>query len=326
MFNSNDHVGAAILNYMDVEDQYCKMRWNLSFREKVAAKEFESSIVFPESPGFHINEFYKLHQVLGSGSYGDTYLCSDIETGHLYACKSIAKENLNSQELVDNVRREVHILERLRHQPHIVTIYDVFEEEEKIHVIMELCSGGELFEFMVGRGPSSEAEAAQIMGSIVTSIEACHSKGVIHRDLKPENILLVNKNDPVEIKLIDFGMSAMFSDDSNTFGDMVGTPAYIAPEVFRGQHGREVDIWSAGVVLYMLLSGSWPFEGNTNEEIYANIQKGRLDMTSNVWQNISTGAKDLINGMLTRSPKWRPSASEVLSHPWMRQYCVRGAL
>lgn len=316
---TGDLVGAALRNYMDMEDQYCKMP-SYCAKKMLPMESTACRVVFPENPGFHINEFYKMHQLLGAGLYGTTYLCSDIETGFLYACKSISKENLASQEAVNRVRREVHILGRLRHQPNIVTIYDVFEDKEKIHVIMELCAGGELFEFMVGRGgPCSEVEASRIMRSVVTGIEACHSMGVIHRDVKLENILLVNKDDPGEVKLIDFGMSALFTDDSNTFGDLVGSPSYIAPEVFRGRHGREVDIWSAGVVLYMLLSGSWPFNGKTTEEMFANIQYARLDITSTVWQNISTNAKDIVCGMLARTPKWRLTASEFLCHPWMRQ-------
>lgn len=158
----------------------------------------------------HLKEFYNLGEKLGNGQFGTTFLCTEKTTGKKYACKSIAKRKLITQEDVDDVRREIEIMHHLSGQPNIISIKGSYEDAVAVHVVMELCKGGELFDRIVKRGHYSERKAAELTRTIVGVIEACHSLGVMHRDLKPENFLFVDDEEDSPIKTIDFGLSTFF--------------------------------------------------------------------------------------------------------------------
>ncbi|XP_074565936.1 calcium-dependent protein kinase 26-like [Curcuma longa] len=267
-------------------------------------------------PTPNILNLYALGRKLGQGQFGTTYLCTELATGMEYACKSIAKRKLISKEDVEDVRREIQILHHLSGHKNVVTIKGAFEDAQFVHIVMELCAGGELFDRIIERGHYSERKAAELIRIIVGVIEACHSLGVMHRDLKPENFLLVNRDDDSSLKLIDFGLSVFFK-PGQIFTDVVGSPYYVAPEVLCKRYGPEADVWTAGVILYILLSGVPPFWAETQQGIFEAVIKGVIDFDSDPWPLISESAKDLIRKMLHSPPSERLTAHQVLSHPWI---------
>lgn len=264
----------------------------------------------------NIRDLYNLGRKLGQGQFGTTYLCVENATGTEYACKSISKRKLISKEDVEDVRREIQIMHHLAGHKNIVTIKGAYEDSLYVHIVMELCAGGELFDRIIQRGHYSERKAAELTRIIVGVVEACHSLGVMHRDLKPENFLLVNKDDDFSLKAIDFGLSVFFK-PGQVFTDVVGSPYYVAPEVLLKHYGPEADVWTAGVILYILLSGVPPFWAETQQGIFDSVLKGHIDFESDPWPVISNSAKDLIRRMLCSRPADRLTAHEVLCHPWI---------
>ncbi|CAN6881088.1 unnamed protein product [Brassica oleracea var. botrytis] len=264
----------------------------------------------------NIRDLYTLSRKLGQGQFGTTYLCTELATGVDYACKSISKRKLISKEDVEDVRREIQIMHHLAGHGNIVTIKGAYEDSLYVHIVMELCAGGELFDRIIQRGHYSERKAAELTKIIVGVVEACHSLGVMHRDLKPENFLLVNKDDDFSLKAIDFGLSVFFK-PGQIFTDVVGSPYYVAPEVLLKRYGPEADVWTAGVILYILLSGVPPFWAETQQGIFDAVLKGYIDFDSDPWPVISDSAKDLIRRMLSSKPGERLTAHEVLRHPWI---------
>ncbi|RYR00868.1 hypothetical protein Ahy_B07g088963 isoform C [Arachis hypogaea] len=264
----------------------------------------------------NIRDLYTLGRKLGQGQFGTTYLCTENSTNIEYACKSISKRKLISKEDVEDVRREIQIMHHLAGHKNIVTIKGAYEDPLYVHIVMELCSGGELFDRIIQRGHYTERKAAELTKIIVGVVETCHSLGVMHRDLKPENFLLVNKDDDFSLKAIDFGLSVFFK-PGQVFTDVVGSPYYVAPEVLLKHYGPEADVWTAGVILYILLSGVPPFWAETQQGIFDAVLKGHIDFDSDPWPLISDSAKDLIRKMLCSRPSERLTAHEVLCHPWI---------
>nr|XP_043626550.1 calcium-dependent protein kinase 26-like [Erigeron canadensis] len=264
----------------------------------------------------NIRDLYTLGQKLGQGQFGTTYLCTDNATGINYACKSISKRKLISKEDVEDVRREIQIMHHLAGHKNIVTIKGAYEDLLYVHIVMELCNGGELFDRIIERGQYSERKAAELTKIIVGVVEACHSLGVMHRDLKPENFLLINKDDDFSLKAIDFGLSVFFK-PGQVFTDVVGSPYYVAPEVLLKHYGPEADVWTAGVILYILLSGVPPFWAETQQGIFDAVLKANIDFESDPWPLISDSGKDLIEKMLCSQPSSRLTAHQVLCHPWI---------
>ncbi|OIW02942.1 hypothetical protein TanjilG_29718 [Lupinus angustifolius] len=257
----------------------------------------------------NIRDLYTLGRKLGQGQFGTTYLCTHNSTSLQYACKSISKRKLISKEDVEDVRREIQIMHHLAGHNNIVTIKGAYEDPLYVHIVMELCSGGELFDRIIQRGHYTERKAAQLTKIIVGVVEACHSLGVMHRDLKPENFLLVNKDHDFSLKAIDFGLSVFFK-PGQVFTDVVGSPYYVAPEVLLKHYGPEADVWTAGVILYILLSGVPPFWAETQQGIFDAVLKGHIDFDSDPWPLISDSGKDLIRKMLCSRPSERLTAHE----------------
>jgi calcium-dependent protein kinase len=264
-------------------------------------------------------ELYTLGRKLGEGQFGITYLCTENATGLEYACKCIPKRKLISEEEIENVGREIEVMYHLAGHPNVVTIKGAHEDATAVYLVMELCEGGELFDRIIERGTYTEAKAAQLTRAIVGVVEACHSSGVVHRDLKPENFLFVTMHEDSVLKAADFGSSRFF-EPGDVFNEIVGSPFYVAPEVLERHYGPEADIWSAGVMLYVLLSGAPPFWAETVQGIFEEIMKGEPpSFAADPWPNISEGAKDLVRKMLNPNPKQRITASEVLQHSWIRE-------
>ncbi|KAB2082345.1 hypothetical protein ES319_A05G191700v1 [Gossypium barbadense] len=269
-------------------------------------------------PYVDITSLYDLRKELGRGQFGITYLCIEKATKREYACKSISRRKLTTDKDVDDVRREISILQHLTGQPNIVEFKGAYEDARNLHLVMELCSGGELFDRITAKRSYSERQASSICRQIMNVVHACHFMGVMHRDLKPENFLMVSKDEDSQIKATDFGLS-VFIEEGRMYKDLVGSPYYVAPEVLQRKYGKEIDVWSAGVILYILLSGVPPFWGETDKEIFKAVSEGNLDLKSQPWPTISEGAKDLIRKMLARDPKKRITAAQALEHPWMKE-------
>ncbi|KAF3567808.1 hypothetical protein DY000_02014101, partial [Brassica cretica] len=264
-------------------------------------------------PLVEFKKLFKLREELGKGGFATTYMCQEISTGRSFACKSIPKRNLTSQEAV---KTEIEIMENLSGVSNIVQFHASYEDKNFVHIVMELCRGGELFDRIDALVKShryyTEKDAAGIFKSIVNAVQICHSMNVIHRDVKPENFLFSSDDEESsKLKAIDFGCS-VYIKEGVELKEKVGSLYYTAPEVLREEsYGKEIDIWSAGVILYILLSGSPPF-GNDDE-----IKKGIIDFDSQPWPCISVGAKDLIKRMLNKNQKERISAENILEHPWI---------
>ncbi|PON51502.1 GPCR kinase [Parasponia andersonii] len=265
-----------------------------------------------------VKQFYSIGKELGRGQFGVTYLCTENSTGRQYACKSISKRKLVSKNDKDDIRREIQIMQHLSGQPNIVEFKGVYEDKQSVHLVMELCAGGELFDRIIAKGHYSERAAASICRAIVKVVHICHFMGVMHRDLKPENFLLSSKNENALLKATDFGLS-VFIEDGKVYRDIVGSAYYVAPEVLKRRYGKEIDVWSAGVILYILLSGVPPFWAETEKGIFDSILQGEIDFHSQPWPSISSSAKDLVRKMLTQDPKKRITSAEVLEHPWIRE-------
>ncbi|KAK3432049.1 hypothetical protein EUGRSUZ_E04057 [Eucalyptus grandis] len=269
-------------------------------------------------PFEEIKQHYTLGKELGRGQFGITYLCTEKSTGQTYACKSILKRKLLSKGDRDDMKREIQIMQHLSGQPNIVEFRGAYEDRYSVHVVMELCAGGELFDRILAKGHYTERAAASICRAIVNVVHICHFMGVMHRDLKPENFLLASKDEGAMLKATDFGLS-VFIEEGKVYRDIVGSAYYVAPEVLHRRYGKEIDIWSAGVILYILLSGVPPFWAETEKGIFNAILQGEIDFVSDPWPSISDGAKDLIRKMLTQDPKKRVTSAQVLEHPWLKE-------
>ncbi|KAG2677139.1 hypothetical protein I3843_12G086900 [Carya illinoinensis] len=265
-----------------------------------------------------VRSTYTFGRELGRGQFGVTYLVIHKRTGEKFACKSIATRKLINRDDMDDVRREVQIMHHLTGHRNIVELKGAYEDRHSVNLVMELCAGGELFDRIIAKGHYSERAAAGLFRQMVTVVQNCHSMGVMHRDLKPENFLFLNKDEDSPLKATDFGLSVFYK-PGDVFKDLVGSAYYVAPEVLRRNYGTEADIWSIGVILYILLSGVPPFWGENEQSIFDAILRGHIDFSSDPWPSISSSAKDLVKKMLQENPKERLSSLQVLHHPWMRE-------
>ncbi|KAF8050457.1 hypothetical protein N665_1962s0002 [Sinapis alba] len=259
-----------------------------------------------------IDDDYVFGPNIGKGKFGSVRICRSKHNGNDFACKTLKKGE-------ETVHREVEIMQHLSGHSRVVTLHAVYEESDCFHLVMELCSGGRLIDQMVKEGRYSEHRAANIFKDLMLVINYCHEMGVVHRDIKPENILLTAAG---KIQLADFGL-AMRIAKGQTLSGLAGSPAYVAPEVLSESYSEKVDVWSAGVLLYALLSGVLPFKGDSLDAIFEAIKKVKLDFNSGVWESVSKPARDLLSRMLTRDESARITADEVLRHPWILFYTDR---
>ncbi|KAM0913098.1 hypothetical protein ACQ4PT_012372 [Festuca glaucescens] len=247
---------------------------------------------------------------LGRDEFGVTRLATDRgATRERLACKSIPKARLRTAVDVADVRQEVAIMASLPDHPTLVRMRAAYEEDDAVHIVMELCDGGELFDMIVARGRYTERAAEEAARTVAEVVRACHAHGVMHPYLKPENFLYAGKNEDAQLKAIDFY--------GERFSENVGSPYYMAPEVLRRNYGPEADIWSAGVILYILLCGVPPFWAETEQGVARSILKGVLDFEREPWPRISDSAKSLVRQMLEMDPRKRLTARQVLEYPWL---------
>ncbi|KAJ8599799.1 hypothetical protein CTAYLR_003985 [Chrysophaeum taylorii] len=260
-------------------------------------------------------------RVLGEGHFGTVRLCSlRSDPKQRFAVKTITKRRVTRPEML---KAEVAIMMKVRH-PNIIRVIEIFEERELLHIVTELCTGGELFDRIIKRSPEafSEWSAAVVLRQILDAVNYCHSltPPVAHRDLKPENFLFKDTSDNSIIKVIDFGLSKLGGDvEMESF---VGTPYYVAPEVISRGYTLKCDIWSIGVIAYILFCGYPPFYGDTDRELYRRIMSGKFPFPSPEWDEVSEEAKDLVRTMLNKDDAQRPTAREAMDHPFFKMHGV----
>ena len=270
-----------------------------------------------------IRDFYKIDKknLLGDGSFGSVRRVLHKKTGVVRACKMIDKSKISSPERLD---QEIEILTKLDH-PNVLKLYEYFEDKKYVYLITELCKGGELFELAIDDELITEGEASLIFRQILLAINYCHKMNIVHRDLKPENFLIEEKAKKdggyPQLKIIDFGLSKIMKQHNTgsleKMNSIVGTMYYMSPEVLAGSYDKSCDIWSAGCILYVLLCGYPPFNGEDDKEILKNVLKGEFKFFDKPWANISKECKDLIKKMITK-PEKRLTAQECLDHKWFK--------
>ena len=276
-------------------------------------RRFSSSLelYLPSSFVGEVTKWYVFGPALGYGQYGTVRLAHNIyHPEEQFAIKTISFKRLGTT--LEHIRREIAILFSLDH-PNIIRLYEVYEEAKYFHLVTEYCSGGELFDRLVSKGHYPEAEAAFLLRKILGAVSYLHSRGVCHRDLKPENFMFESG----ELKLIDFGLAAKVEEHSvEEMHSQVGTAFYVAPEVLKGKYNFKCDIWSVGIILYLMITGTAPYPAQHSEELFNAISTFKLDVNSVVLSQASPEVRDLLSLLLSRNPDDRPTAQEALNHPW----------
>ncbi|MCJ8746934.1 hypothetical protein PDJAM_G00147570 [Pangasius djambal] len=277
----------------------------------------------------NVQDHYEIGEELGSGQFAVVRKCRKKSTGYEYAAKFIKKRRSKSSRRgvsKEDIEREVSILKQIQH-PNVITLHDVFENKNEVILILELVAGGELFDFLAEKESLSEEEATEFLKQILDGVNYLHSKHIAHFDLKPENIMLLNRSVPhPRIKLIDFGLAHKI-DFSNDFKNIFGTPEFVAPEVVNYEPlGLEADMWSVGVITYILLSGASPFLGENKQETLANVSAVDYEFDEEYFSNTSSLAKDFIARLLIKDPKKRMTIQDSLQHPWIKPKDTQQAL
>jgi len=267
-----------------------------------------------------INLHYDMGREIGSGHFSTVYAATRKDDGVRVAVKAIDKDSVEFKpNLLD---REVSILGRVKH-PNIIALLEVFDNDDYFYMVLEYVTGGELFDQIVRRGRYSEKDAANVIKEITEAVKYLHEEhGIAHRDLKPENLLCATDADDAPVKIADFGLSKIVS-DSDILATACGTPGYVAPEVLlpKDEHGytTEVDLWSIGVISYILLCGFPPFYDEEMPRLFKQIINADFSFPSPYWDDVSDGAKDLINRLLVKSPAERYTCQDVLDHAWIKE-------
>ncbi|XP_058204859.1 CDPK-related kinase 1-like isoform X1 [Rhododendron vialii] len=266
---------------------------------------------------------YEMEEEVGRGHFG--YTCSaKAKKGSLkgqdVAVKVIPKSKMTTAIAIEDARREVKMLRALTGHRNLVQFYDAYEDDSNVYIVMELCTGGELLDRILSRGGKySEDDAKEVMVQILSVVSYCHLQGVVHRDLKPENFLFTSKDEHSPLKAIDFGLSDYVKPDER-LNDIVGSAYYVAPEVLHRSYGPEADMWSIGVIAYILLCGSRPFWARSESGIFRAVLKAEPSFDEAPWPSLSSEAVDFVKRLLNKDYRKRLTASQALSHPWLANY------
>ncbi|KAM0057912.1 putative protein kinase CAMK-CDPK family [Helianthus debilis subsp. tardiflorus] len=269
----------------------------------------------------HFGSKYEVGEEVGRGHFGNTCKAKVKKgefKGQEVAVKIIPKSKMTTAISIEDVRREVKILKALSGHENLVKFYDAYEDHDNVYVVMELCEGGELLDRILSRGGKyTEDDAKVVLMQILNVVAFCHLQGVVHRDLKPENFLFTSKDENSQLKAIDFGLSDFVKPDER-LNDIVGSAYYVAPEVLHRSYSTEADVWSIGVIAYILLCGSRPFWARTESGIFRAVLKSHPSFDEVPWPTLSSEAKDFVKRLLNKDPRKRMTAAQALSHPWIR--------
>ncbi|XP_037719529.1 calcium/calmodulin-dependent protein kinase type 1 isoform X2 [Drosophila subpulchrella] len=284
------------------------------FGKKDSGKKAKAKDIRELNKQVSIEEKYNLHGLLGTGAFSEVRLAESKETpGDHFAVKIIDKKALKGKE--ESLENEIRVLRRLTH-PNIVQLLETYEDKSKVYLVMELVTGGELFDRIVEKGSYTEKDASHLIRQILEAVDYMHEQGVVHRDLKPENLLYYSPDDDSKIMISDFGLSKM--EDSGIMATACGTPGYVAPEVLAQKpYGKAVDVWSIGVISYILLCGYPPFYDENDANLFAQILKGEFEFDSPYWDEISESAKHFIKNLMCVSVEMRYTCKQALAHAWI---------
>lgn len=267
-----------------------------------------------DAKGSVLMQRYELGKLLGQGTFAKVYHARNLVTGMSVAIKVIDKEKILKVGMIDQIKREISVMRLVRH-PHVVELYEVMASKTKIYFVMEYAKGGELFH-KVAKGKLKEDVARRYFQQLISAVDYCHSRGVCHRDLKPENLLLDENGN---LKVSDFGLSALAESkrQDGLLHTTCGTPAYVAPEVInrKGYDGSKADIWSCGVILYVLLAGYLPFHNSNLMEMYRKIGKGEFKFPN--W--FAPDVRRLLSKILDPNPNTRISMTKIMESSWFRK-------
>lgn len=260
-------------------------------------------------------KIYIKEKLLGEGSFGSVWLVKHSITGKQYAMKIIQKSPYSDTKQIIN---EIEILKQLDH-PNILKVLEFHLDVDKFYIITDYCKEGELFNEISEKQIFTEKQTEFIIYQVLQAVRYCHKMKVLHRDLKPENIMITEREPDglLHVKIIDFGTAKLF-DDGKKQKAMVGSSYYMAPEVIRGKYDEQCDLWSVGVIMYIMLVGTPPFNGDDDDEILNEVLKGKYDTTCSKYQSLSANAKDLMTSLLKLNPSERITAEQALAHPWFR--------
>lgn len=259
---------------------------------------------------------YDIGDKLGAGAFGTVHLGKHRASGTLRAVKSIQKAKTEQQQALDN---EIMLMKQVDH-PNIVRIFEVFQDNNFVHLVMELCTGGELLDKLIEELGFSERQASFVMEQVLGAVSHLHAFSICHRDLKPQNFLIHEKGLPIDkciVKVADFGLSRSVK-DGKVLTSPVGSPAYTAPEVLKGSYVQTCDLWSCGVITYVLLTASLPFTGNNDADVLAKVIEGSYSLDGDAWRLVSEDAKDFVRNLMTVDPDARYNARQALEHRWIR--------
>ncbi|XP_071624306.1 calcium/calmodulin-dependent protein kinase type 1G isoform X2 [Heliangelus exortis] len=260
----------------------------------------------------NIRKTFIFMEALGSGAFSEVFLVKHRSTGKLFALKCIKKSPLTRDSSLDN---EIAVLRKIKHE-NIVTLEDIYESTTHYYLVMQLVSGGELFDRILERGVYTEKDASVVIHQVLTAVKYLHENGIVHRDLKPENLLYLTPEENSKIMITDFGLSKM--EQNGIMSTACGTPGYVAPEVLAQKpYSKAVDCWSIGVITYILLCGYPPFYEETESKLFEKIKEGYYEFESPFWDDISESAKDFIRHLLEKNPTTRFTCEEALRHPWI---------
>ncbi|KAH0956440.1 hypothetical protein HN011_000363 [Eciton burchellii] len=306
------------------------------FGKKDSNKKIKKDGKDDRSPS--VEDKYILKDLLGTGAFSEVRLAESKEKpGQMFAVKIIDKKALKGKE--DSLENEIKVLRRFSESatpqsgdgslksdssgekrwlthPNIVQLLETFEDKHKVYLVMELVTGGELFDRIVEKGSYTEKDASGLIKQVLEAVDYMHDQGVVHRDLKPENLLYYSSDEDSKIMISDFGLSKM--EDSGIMATACGTPGYVAPEVLAQKpYGKAVDVWSIGVISYILLCGYPPFYDENDANLFAQILKGEFEFDSPYWDDISDSAKDFIHKLMCVNVEERYTCKQALAHPWI---------
>lgn len=264
---------------------------------------------------------FELVKEVGRGHFGHTCSAKGKKgtlKGKVVAVKIISKAKMTTALAIEDVRREVKILKALSGHKHMIKFHDVFEDANNVYIVMEFCEGGELLDRILSRGGRYPEEVAKtIVEQILNVVAFCHLQGVVHRDLKPENFLFATREEDAPLKVIDFGLSDFVRPDQR-LNDIVGSAYYVAPEVLHRSYNVEGDMWSIGVITYILLCGSRPFWSRTESGIFRSVLRADPNFHDSPWPSVSPEAKDFVRRLLNKDHRKRMTAAQALTHPWLQ--------
>lgn len=273
-----------------------------------------------ESAG-RISDNYNIDQKkIGEGSYGSVNCCMCKATNQKRAVKTLSRSHMKN---VEKFKEEIRIMKALDH-PNIVKLYETYEDKVKVYLVMELCTGGELFDRIIDCGNFTEVQAAIVMQQMLRAVYYMHANNFCHRDLKPENFLFSTKEDieTATLKIIDFGLAFEFQPGKD-MKTKAGTPFYVAPQVLHGKYDQSADLWSVGVILYVLLCGYPPFWGESDKEVLNKVKAGVVAFDPRDWKNVSIDAQNLVRNLLKMSQKERYTAEQALQDEWVKEKAPR---